>query len=726
MRFLGLPLRTLLPVAATLLAVGCAALPDAPEARTDWGHWRLGHRNDLGFLEENRFTVTFAGGAPNFERVSRETFDAEVAEAKQVVKDYQDKGYLVLRYMTSSVHGTTGSPDDAPTADRLDLYAFYHDGAWADYADYLGEKPDPRNDPSTWLMVAADGSFPHYRYAPYGEEKTGRFEAWGCPNNPHFRRLMAGRIRAQAETGVDGVYLDWTQVAGGTCYCDHCRTGFRAFLNDHLPAEAARRKYDTADYDAAEAPLSAADPFWMEWLEYRAHSLAGFHRALKTEARRVNPGFLISGNVYGGFGFGPIAYDAAGHMELFGREGGHDFFYSEIQEYLDAAPHRTDDGTRVSNSPVLRYLSAAAHGRPVVQYATEITPPIFPDPSEQTLNAMAQINIAEAVAAQTIFREKRETPPWATDIYRFLAANESSLVGARLYADVAVVASVHQYLANRQSYAFSTSRVLNDEGIAHTFLVLDDLLEADLSRFEAIVLPQLPLMSAEAQERVLDYAREGGTLVVVGSTGRYDVHDVPHERAPIAEALGGGEAPGSAPVARPAGAGMLYYIPVPEADHRYLVRAKAAGEFTTFGPTLADRFADIPAAYTRGGLHPELRAVLTQAADLIRDELPWTSMRRSDHPYVEFSTMHNPHTNQFLVHAVNYDVSIRGEVGPAAGLRLQVALPPGMEPAGVRYSASLGDFSEPVHQVRTVDDRVVVELELDRLNVYGLAVIDLE
>ena len=293
---------------------GCAAQLDVPDTRTDWGHWRLGHRSDLEFLEKNALTVTFAGGAPNFERVSREAFDDEVAEAKTVVSDYQDRGYLVLRYMTSSVHGTTNSPEDDPTADRLDLYEFYHNGAWDDYADYLGEKPDAENDPSTWLMVRSDGSFPHYRYAPYGEEKTGRFEAWGCPNNPHFRKLMSGRIRSQAETGVDGVYLDWTQIAGSTCYCDHCRTQFRSFLEDHLPTDAAAAKYGTNEYAAVDAPESSSDPFWMEWLEFRTQSLAAFHRELRSEARQVNPDFLISGNVYGGFGFGPIAYDAAGHM----------------------------------------------------------------------------------------------------------------------------------------------------------------------------------------------------------------------------------------------------------------------------------------------------------------------------------------------------------------------------------------------------------------------------
>ena len=714
----------------TLLGVvllgGCAAQIEAPDPRTDWGHWRLGHRNDPAFLEKNASTVTFAGGAPNFERATRAEYDQAVAESKQTVAEYQEQGYLVLRYMTSSVHGTTDSPEDPPTADRLDLSSFYHNGDWEAYADYLGEKPDAANDPSTWLMVRADGSFPHYRYAPYGEEKTGRFEAWGCPNNPHFRNLMAARMRSQAETGIDGVYLDWTQIAGGTCYCEHCRTGFRAFLADHLPAEAARAKYGTAEYGTVSAPESAADPFWMEWLEYRTHSLANFHRAMKREARSVNPDFLIAGNVYGGFGFGPIAYDAAGHMELFGREGGHDFFYSEIQEYLDAAPHRTEEGVRVSNSPVLRYLSAAAHGRPVIQYATEITPPIFPDPTEQTLNAMAQINIAEAVASQTIFREKRETPEWASEIYQFLAANEQSLVGARLYADVAVVASVHQYLADQQSFAFSTSRVLNDAGIGHTFLVMDDLQNVDLSRYAVIILPQLPLMAVEAQERLIAYARNGGTLIVLGSTGRFDLHNVPLDAPPLRALFAPAVAEGSARFGSSVGDGMFHYIPVPDAPHRYFVQTKEQGEYTTFGPTLANRFADIPAGYTQGRIHPELRNILEQVADVVLEAHPQVSRRLTDHPYVEFSTMYNPHASQMLVHAVNYDVSINGEVRGAEGVGLRVALPPGRTLGAVRYSGSLGDFTEPPHKVSEANGQQVVSLDLDSLRIYGLAILDLQ
>jgi hypothetical protein len=692
--------------------------------RTDWGRWRLGHQNDLQFLEANRFTVTFAGGAPHFERATRAEYDAEVASAIEQTQFYRDRGYLILRYMTSSVHGTSPTSEDDPQADQLDLFEFYHNGGWEAYSDLLGPKPPATEDPSTWLMVRRDGTFPHYRYAPYGQQTTGRFEAWGCPNNPHFRELMAARIRSQASTGVDGVYLDWTQVAGETCHCRHCQEGFRAFLHRHLPAVASEAKYETADFDSAAIPLERGEDFWMEWMEYRTHSLADFHRYLRAEARTVQPDFLISGNVYGGFGYGPIAYDAAGHMELFGRDGGHDFLYSEIQEYLDTAPHRTEEGVRISNSPALRYLSAAAGGRPVIQYATEITPPIFPDPTEKTLNAMAAINIAEAAANQTIFREKRETPEWATRMYNLLADNEEALVGARLDADIAVLGSIHQYMADRQSYAFSMSRVLTDRGIAHVFVTADGL-SRDLPGRRVLIVPHLPLLSDAVQEQLVDYARGGGNLIVLGNSGARDEHDVLFAEAPLRRA-GGADYGGDRTYRRSLGAGTMTYLPLSDADDAFLIQAQEAGQYTTFGPTLADRFADIPEGYTRGRIHPDLYPILSDAADRALEAASSTSMRLSDHPFVEVSTMRNRASGKVLAHLVNYDVSIYGDVNAARDVRVRVAVPDGSTVSGVRYATDAGATRSLDFEVAEEEGGRAVVLAVDEVEIYGLVIIDLE
>jgi len=117
------------------------------------------------------------------------------------------------------------------------------------------------------------------------------------------------------------------------------------------------RKYGTSAYDGIALPQKRGDKFWMELITYRGHVVAEFHRRLRTVARQYNPHFMISGNVYGGFGFGPIAYDAAGNMEMLGRDGYDDFIYSEIQEFLDSAPRKNDAGMKITNSPALKFLA---------------------------------------------------------------------------------------------------------------------------------------------------------------------------------------------------------------------------------------------------------------------------------------------------------------------------------------------------------------------------------
>jgi hypothetical protein len=716
---------SILFISAALLPLSCGDNPGKTTSwnpEHDWGHWRLGHRNDVEFLESNRFTVTFAPGAPNFEHVTRAEFDEGFENAKQVISGFHDRGYIVLRYMTSSIHGTSETNRDDPKAEQLDLYRFYYSGQWADFEEYLGPQPPEEHNPATWVMRRPDGTFPHYRYAPYGQEVTPRFELWGCPNNPYFRELMAARLRSQADTGLDGVYLDWTQFATGTCYCNYCEAGFREYLGKTLPAESALAKYQISDFSDLKPPHKSGEPFWMEWILFRANTLADYHRYLRAEARKFNPNFMLSGNIYGGFGYGPIAYDAAGHMELFGRDGGHDFFYSEIQEYLDTAPHVNESGIRITNSPALKYLSAAVRGRPVIVYATEITPPIFPNPTAQTLNAMALINIAESVANQAIFREKRETPPWATDIYNFMADNERSLIGSRLNGSVAVIASIHQYMADRQSYAFSFSRVLADEGIGHIFIVEDEILERDFSEFEVLVVPHLPLLSHGQQMQLVSYVRNGGKLLIIGRSGIYDLNNVAIPDPPLMSLFGAGF-DGGRSLSVQYGSGTARFVPVPDAPHRYLIETQQAGQFTTFGPTLADRFADIPEGYTRGRIHPELRAVLEDAAAQVPDLNPVVSRRLSDHPHLEFNTMFNSRTNQLLVHFVNYDVSIDGDVNPARNVRISVEIPAGKRFRSAGFSGNL----EPVAALsaRVSDDGRTVELDLGEVFIYGLAVLEL-
>lgn len=698
---------------AAVLLVGCAAETWTPS--TDWGHWRLGHRSDSTFLAENQFTLTFGSGAPNFPYVSRAEFDSAMIEAKQFNDAYHERGIIVLRYLSTSLEGRSATSSSEPQKNQIDLLGFYNE-RWNEFADYIG--PKPKLDPTGWLMVRPDGSFPYYRYAPYGQETDEGFEAWGCPHNPDYVRYMEGRIRAQAETGIDGSYIDWTQIAGGTCYCEHSVRAFRNYLAENLPEEVAVKKYGTSDYATLSPPTERGQKFWAEWLTFRGESVAAFHHHMRETARKYNPHFLISGNVYGGFGYGPIAYDAAGNIEMLGREGVDDFVYSEMQEYLDSAPRRREDGVRVSNSPALRFLTAATHGKPVIVYATEITPPIFPEPTETALSAMAQINIAEAAAGHAVFREKRETPPGATEMHRLLASAEPWLLDSKLDGEVAVVAMIRPYLNDELSFAFTTSRILADRGVHHAMLVSDDLTPDCLSRHSLVIVPYQPLLTDSEVEALLEYARRGGTLVLLGNCGYKDGYGLEREIPPFASLF---DADGS--TVATTGEGKVIRLPLEIPVHHFLVGGEQRSDATTFGPAMLDVFPDVPEAYTRENIHPDLRPHLESLADTVLAELGDRVTRRlSEHPWVEVSRMARSDNSSVLLHLVNYNVTIRGEITPASGVRCQLALPEGrtVEHAWLYRPGLERSSLDPVVSNGTA------QLTIPKVDIYALVVVELD
>ncbi len=685
----------------------------------DWGHWRLGQKADLEFLARNHMTITFGSGAPNFESMPREEFEKKISEAKVFNQNYHDKGYIVLRYLSTSLNGETATNKDEPRKEQIDMLKFYNE-AWDNFKDIIGPKPEA--DPTTWMMVHPDGSFPHYRYAPYGRETGGGFEAWGCPDNPYYVRLMEGKIRQQAATGIDGSYVDWTHIAGGTCYCPYTHKNFIAYLKENLPSEVALAKYGTAAYEQIKLPEKRGDKFWMEWITFRCHVVAEFHKKLRQAAREINPYFMIAGNVFGGFGYGPIAYDAAGNMEMLGSDGYDDFIYSEMQEYLDSAPRKNEQGMKITNSPALKFLSAAAHGKPVIIYATEITAPIFPNPTEKCLSAMAQINIAEAVANHTIFREKRETPPGATAMYNFLAANESYLLGAQLNSNVAILASLQQYLADEISFAFSTSRVLADRGISHVFVVEDDLVNNRLAGCDLIIIPYLPLLSLQKQEVLKKFVESGGTLIVLGTSGIKNEFNLPNQQNVFLQMMKLKEFPDSENRYN-VGKGKLVFLPVTMPENKFLVQMQSKSAATTFGPAMADVFPDIPEGYTRGKIDFQLRRILDRIVYKIL-ESPDIKITRlmNPAPYVEITSMHQTQKNHLLVQLVNYDVTLDGTITPVENLAVQVKIPAGAQVKKVQFSGNLS----PVQEIPFKTGAGVIMLHIPKVELYGLAIVELQ
>jgi len=713
--------RIAIMVFISFLFISCAKKEEQKwEPNTDWGHWILGHKSAPEFLEKNNMTVTFGSGAPNVDEVTRAEFDSKMEEAKNFNKSYHDKGYIVLRYLSTSLNGNSKSNKDIPQKEQINFLKFYNE-SWQDFEDYIGPKPE--EDPTSWIMVKADGTFPYYRYARYGEETDEGFEAWGVPVNPGYLRMMEGRIRAQAETGIDGSYIDWTHIAEETSYDEYSKKGFIEYLNNNLPADVSKKKYDIDDFTKIKLPEKRGQKFWMEWITYRGTQVAEFHKHMRTVARKYNPHFMVSGNVFGGFGFGPIAYLAAGNIEMLAREGYDDFIYSEMQEYLDAAP-RNKDGVKITNSPALKYVSAAAHGKPVIVYATEITPPIFPNPNEKCLSAMSQINIAEAVANHCIFREKRETPQGATDMYSFLAKSRPDLIGSFLYSNIGILGSINQYLADEQSFSFTTSRVFTDKGISHVFLVEDDLLTNIVNEFDLIILPNLPLLSLEKQNALVEFVNKGGKLIVLGSTGVKDQYGLANKNIPLLEAAQLSNYP-EKKISKSIGKGKILFMPLQIPDHKFLTQYEQK-EGTFFGSSMVDVFADVPEAYTRDNIHPELREKLNFVAEESL-KLLGSKVTKLDagSKFIEMSIMRKK-DELLLVHLVNYNVTVDGDITPATDVKAQIAIPEGLSVKNITYSGELGEMQKLKYDIQEQDGIYVATVTFPGLNIYGLAKIEME
>ena len=74
--------------------------------------------------------------------------------------------------------------------------------------------------------------------------------------------------------------------------------------------------------------------------------------------------------------------------------------------------------------------------------------------------------------------------------------------------------------------------------VLHVMIVEDDLVNNDLSRFDLICLPYMPLLSRDKQQALINYAEEGGTLLLLGKCGTKDQYNVTLDEIPLAMALG--------------------------------------------------------------------------------------------------------------------------------------------------------------------------------------------
>jgi len=169
-------------------------------------------------------------------RFSCEELRERAARIAEFVRRIHDAGVATfIPYICNQT--IAGDPEK-----RLGIWEFYDH--WAEY-ESLGIGPRPAKDPSEWLARDRDGG-PHFNY----EKRHVAFTARGiyrfapCANNPYYREYQRVVVRAIAQVGYDGVFVDNCIL---NCYCPHCRERFARYLAAKYSPEELKRRFGAAD-----------------------------------------------------------------------------------------------------------------------------------------------------------------------------------------------------------------------------------------------------------------------------------------------------------------------------------------------------------------------------------------------------------------------------------------------------------------------------------------------
>ena len=170
----------------------------------------------------------------------------------------------------------------------------FHDN-WDTYAKWAG--PRLPNDPFDWLVVDVKGKFVGGSCGGYSPDYFAPLHRYrACINHPDWAEWHRRLIRMVAEVGYDGCFIDNTHP--DPCYCPHCKTSFRKFLDENRQLDWVGRlseglEPDKLRLDSPEVPKELV----RRWRALRTGDHMGM---IRDAGRKLKPGFTIfpnSGNV---------------------------------------------------------------------------------------------------------------------------------------------------------------------------------------------------------------------------------------------------------------------------------------------------------------------------------------------------------------------------------------------------------------------------------------------
>ncbi len=670
---------------------------EQPPEALRFGRLRLFCYDDLEEVAAAGATLTithpmrFGRGDPFL--MERARFDERMRELRDFTRRAHDGGITVLAYISQN---PSTSREADPTGWAMSE-VWQEEGGWDRYADFYG--PRPSKPPAEWVQVTSDGAYACETWIPPGATHRRSYALSGCPHSQGFRQYMAGIMKILVAAGIDGIYLDYSEIEHP--FSEASKRCFRDFLAARYSLKELRDRYGIDDLGRALPAADDSDPLWAESALFRSASEAEFHRFLRDVAREQDPDFIMAGNFWGAPGFQASALNGR-DVQFAGMVDS--FLYSEMvmgtenPEIGQANLPGTRQGVRISAGPAIKELSASSRNGAATSYTYYPQTP-NPIPSEAAMFNIHRLAMADALLNHTAFRRIEEGQVEAvrratTTVYDLLRSVEPQIMGAQMAANVAIVASFQPCYYKRYSYHLEVSRALADAGIAHEMLAPRSLSAEQLAQYQVVVLPNTAVLSDDAYRALLTYVKNGGAAIAFGDIGTLDLRGNPGPATRTADATG--------------------FVEVA------IDRQKLAVDGENIN---LDAESARHAAWARGqwpdSLRPTMEAVVSAVEKATSGRL---TARRHQPESVEISAMRRPGSDDLIVNVVNYGVDIDGSVTPAKSIRISVHVPTGKRVGRAAWHA-LDGVAETLAVEQTGES---AEFTIPTLDIYGIAILKVE
>ena len=354
-----------------------------------------------------------------------------------------------------------------------------------------------------WRVVKLDGKC--YRDNP------GHYGRYGicCPNSPYRDYFLSLVNELCSSYDIEGLWVDMVGFWSMACYCDSCKAKYKARTGKDIPTVVDWRS-----------------PDWVEYVRFKEETLADYARAITATAKAAKPDITVSIQCasWRSGHYTAITTDFLTAMDYVAG----DFYTSAREASIDCKFLRSVSKNKpfeymVSRCPTLtlhtvskpysflraQAYSALLHGGALL-YIDAIDP-------EGTLNPAVY---------RTFGKVKEELLPYWE--------HPSALKGDYL-SDIAVYLNYASAFPPAQN-GLETTKANPDATVFHRLGPINEALArrqeqydiitpenlSSLSRYGAIILSEVLVLSEKEKEAFRNYVKEGGRLYVSGKTGIYD------------------------------------------------------------------------------------------------------------------------------------------------------------------------------------------------------------